>query len=152
MNLWAGDNKLTSEQEAAEKVKIKTNTFMPQKEEASRKKVIHSIVCRFFLINFYFWLCQFFSAVGGLSLVAASRGYSSFTAWASHCSGLSSQSTGSRVYRLQCLWHVGSVVVAPGLQSTGSTLVAHRLSCSMACGLFPDQGSDWCHLHYKADS
>ena len=89
MNLWAGDNKLTSEQEAAEKVKIKTNTFMPQKEEASRKRVIHSIVCRFFKINFYFWLCQFFSAVGRLSLVAASRGYSSFTAWASRCSGFS---------------------------------------------------------------
>ena len=48
MNLWAGDNKLTSEEEAAEKVKIKMNTFMPQKEEASRKRVIHSIVCRFF--------------------------------------------------------------------------------------------------------
>ena len=44
---------------------------------------------------------------------------------------------------------MGSVVVAPGLQGTGSTLVAHRLSCSTACGTFPDQGSNWCHLHLQ---
>ena len=30
-----------------------------------------------------------------------------------------------------------SVVAAPGLRSTGSTLVAPRLSCSEACGIFP---------------
>ena len=33
---------------------------------------------------------------------------------------------------LQQLWHVGSVVVARGLQSTGSVAVAHGLSCSVA--------------------
>ena len=89
MNLWAEDNKLTSKQEAAEKVKIKMNTFMPQKEAASRKRVIQSIVCRFFKFYFQFWLCQFSSAVGGLSLVAASRGYHLVSLWASHCSGFS---------------------------------------------------------------
>ena len=32
----------------------------------------------------------------------------------------------------------GSALAAPGLWSTGSVLVAHRLHCSEACGTFPD--------------
>ena len=35
-----------------------------------------------------------------------------------------------------------SGVAAPGLQSTGSGVVVHRLSCASACGIFPDQESD----------
>ena len=89
----------------------------------------------FFLINLfiYLWLCWVFVSVRGLSLVAASGGHSS-----SRCAGLSLsrplllQSTGSR--------HAGSVVVA------------HGLSCSTACGIFPDQGSNPCPLHWQADS
>ena len=53
---------------------------------------------------------------------------------------------------LQQLRHSGSVVVAHGLQSTGSVVVAHGLSCSAACGIFPDQGSNPCPLHWQADS
>ena len=34
----------------------------------------------------------------------------------------------------------GSVVVGCRLYSTGSVVGAHRLSCSAACGIFPDQG------------
>ena len=30
--------------------------------------------------------------------------------------------------------------------------MAHRLSCSMACGIFPDQGSNPCPLHWQAAS
>ena len=30
--------------------------------------------------------------------------------------------------------------------------MAHRLSCSVACGIFPDQGSNLCPLHWQADS
>ena len=41
---------------------------------------------------------------------------------------------------LQQLWHAGSVVVA------------HGLCCSTACGIFPDQGSNLCPLHWQADS
>ena len=29
----------------------------------------------------------------------------------------------------------------------GSAVVAHRLSCSMGCGIFRDQGSNLCPLH-----
>ena len=35
---------------------------------------------------------------------------------------------------------MGSVVVGPGPESTGSVVVARGLSCSMAYGIFPDQG------------
>ena len=47
-----------------------------------------------------------------------------------------------QAYGLQQLWHTGSVVVAHRLQSAVSVVVAHRLSCSVACGIFPDQGSN----------
>ena len=53
---------------------------------------------------------------------------------------------------LQQLWHVGSAVVARGFQSAGSAVVAHGLSCSVACGIFPDQGSNPCPLHWQVDS
>ena len=81
----------------------------------------------------YFWLCWVFVSVRGLSLVAASGGHSS-----SRCADLSLlrplllRSTGSR--------HAGSVVVA------------HGPSCSAVCGIFPDQGSNPCPLHWQADS
>ena len=51
---------------------------------------------------------------------------------------------------LQQLWHVGSVLVAHRLQSAGSVVVSHGLSCSVACGIFLDQGSDLCSLHWQA--
>ena len=36
--------------------------------------------------------------------------------------------------------------------STGSAVVAHGRSCSMACGILTDQGSNLCLLHWYADS
>lgn len=35
---------------------------------------------------------------------------------------------------------MGFIVAALRLQSTGSIVAAHELSCSMARGVFPDQG------------
>ena len=49
---------------------------------------------------------------------------------------------GLQVRWLQQLRHVGSVVVACGLQSSGSVAVAHGLNCSTTRGIFPDQGSN----------
>ena len=69
----------------------------------------------------------------GLSLVAASGGHSS-----SRCAGLS-------LLRPLLLRSTGS-------RRTGSVIVAHRPSCSTACGIFPDQGSNPCSLHWQADS
>ena len=34
----------------------------------------------------------------------------------------------------------------------GSVTVAHGPSCSATCGIFPDQGSNPCPLHWQADS
>ena len=89
----------------------------------------------FFFINLfiYFWLCWVFVSVQGLSLVVASRGHSS-----SRCAGLSL----SRPLLLQ----------STGSGRAGSVVVAHGPSCSLACGIFPDQGSNPCPLHWEADS
>ena len=46
----------------------------------------------------------------------------------------------------------GSAVVAPGLWSAGSVVAVHRLSCSAAFRVFPDQGSNPRLLHWQADS
>ena len=42
-----------------------------------------------------------------------------------------------------------SLVVASGGYSL---VVAHGLSCPMLCGIFPDQGSNQCTVHWQADS
>ena len=87
----------------------------------------------FFFFFFNLWLCWVFVSVRGLSLVVASGGHSS-----SRCAGLSLprplplRSTGSR--------------------RAGSAIVAHGPSCSAACGIFLDQGSNPCPLHWQADS
>ena len=39
-----------------------------------------------------------------------------------------------------------------GSRCAGSVVVAHGPSCSVACGVFPDQGSNPCPLHWQADS
>ena len=59
-----------------------------------------------------------------------------------------------------CVWASSSgllVVTAPlamegSLQVNGLRTVAHRLSCSEACGIFLDQGSNPFPLHQQADS
>ena len=92
-----------------------------------------------FFLNLFIFGCVVSSLLCGLSLVAASGGYSSL--W---CMGFSSrwllllQSTGSR--------HAGF------LCSAGSVVMAHGLSCSAACGIFLDWGSNLCPLHWQADS
>ena len=54
--------------------------------------------------------------------------------------------------RARALGTRASVVVARGLYSAGSVVVAHGLSCSVAHGIFPDQGSNRCSLHWQVDS
>ena len=88
---------------------------------------------KFIYLFIYFWLCWVFVSVRRLSPVAASGGYSS-----SWC-------TGFTLPWLLLLWSTGST-------HAGSVVVAHGLSCSAACGIFPDQGSNPCPLHWQADS
>ena len=81
----------------------------------------------------YFWLCWVFVSVRELSLVAVSGGHSS-----SRYAGLAL----SRPLLLQ----------STSSRRAGSVVVAHGPSCSAACGIFPDQGSNPCPLHWQADS
>ena len=39
-----------------------------------------------------------------------------------------------------------------GFQSTGSVFVLQGFSCSIACGIFPDQGLNPCPLHWQVDA
>ena len=87
----------------------------------------------FILFIFIFWLCWVFVSVRGLSLVAASGGHSS-----SRCAGLSLS------------WPL--LLRSTGSRRAGSVIVAHGPSCSAACGIFPDQGSNPCPLHWQANS
>ena len=79
-----------------------------------------------------FLACWVFVSVGGLSLVAVSRGHSS-----SRCTELS-------LSWPLLLWSTSS-------RRAGSVVVAHGPSCSAACGIFPDQGLNPCPLHWQAD-
>ena len=47
---------------------------------------------------------------------------------------------------------VASLVAEHGLQARGSVVVVHGLSCPVACGNFPKQGSNLYFLHWQADS
>ena len=69
----------------------------------------------------------------------------SCSAWASHCSGFS-------CCRVLPLGLMGLVVMIHGLQSPSSVVVAHRLSCPEACGVFLDQGLNPCPSYWQADS
>ena len=55
---------------------------------------------------------------------------------------------------LQCtsflLWWL--LLCSMGSRHMGSVVAAHGLSCSMACGIFLNQGSNPCPLHWQADS
>ena len=100
--------------------------------------IISSFVLFLFFKNFiylfiYLWLCCVFISLRGLSPVVASGGPSS-----SRCAGLSL----SRPLLLQ----------STGSRRAGSVIVAHGPSRSAACGIFPDQGSNPCPLHWQADS
>ena len=95
--------------------------------------ILKIFIYLFIYLFIYFWLHWVFVAVHGLSLVAASRGYSSL-----RCTGFSLQ-------WLLLLWSTGSR--RAGFSSCGS-----QAQLFMACGIFPDQGLNLCPLHWQADS
>ena len=45
-----------------------------------------------------------------------------------------------------------AAVEAPGLREWAQELWFADFSCSMLCGIFPDQGSNLCPLHWQVDS
>ena len=85
----------------------------------------------FWFLFIYLWLCWVFVAACGLSLewwVGAPLQL--------RCSGFSLR------------WLVAKHV----LETAGSGVAMHRLSCSVAWGVLLDQGSNLCSLHCQADS
>ena len=82
----------------------------------------------YLFIYLFIWLCWVFVSVRGLPLAAASGGHSS-----SRCVGLSLS------------WPL--LLRSTGSRCVGSVVVAHGPSCSAACRIFPDQGSNPCPLH-----
>ena len=97
-------------------------------------------------LNVYFCLHWIFTGALGLSLVAASEGCS-LVGVHGLLTVLASLIVG---HGLLCTWV--SVVAVNRLQSSGTLVVVPGLSCPAARGIFPDQGSNRCLLHCKADS
>ena len=97
---------------------------------------------QFLYLFSYFWLCWVFVASHGASLVAVGRGYSLVVVC--QLLLLLLWSTGSR--------YLDSVILVPRHQSVGSVVVVQGLSCSTARGIFLDQGSNPCPLHWQVDS
>ena len=89
--------------------------------------------------SFYFFFKFLFLAVLGLRFCA--RAFSSCSKWGHS----SSRCAGPSLSRPLLLRSMGS-------RRAGSAIVAHGPSCSAACGVFPDQGSNPCPLHWQADS
>ena len=122
------------------------------KIEANRTVYKYTLVSKFFFFKgfsflfiylfIYLFICLLFLSVlglrfvRGLSPVAASRGHSSSRCGdrsSSRCAGLSPP----RPLPLR----------GTGSRRAGSATVAHGPSRSVACGIFPDQGSNPCPLH-----
>ena len=99
-----------------------------KKERNSHNFFFFKLLAPLIIIYLFFWLCWVFVSVRGLPPAAASGGHSS-----SSCAGLSL----SRPLLLR----------STGSRRAGSVVVAHGPSCSAACGIFPDQGSNPCPLH-----
>ena len=89
----------------------------------------------FFFYNFYlfFWLCWVFAVACRLCLVAVSRGYSSFSAQASHCGGFSCgvwslvrrlSSCGAQAQLPCSMWYLPG----PGISPVSSALAARFLT------------------------
>ena len=83
-----------------------------------------------FFINLFIWLHWAFVAARVLSLAAGSGGYTIVT-------------------ERRLLIAVASLCGARALGSWASVVVARGLSCSTACGIFLDQGSNPCPLHWR---
>ena len=119
--------------------------------------IIYLFILIFFILIFFyfaiFWLHWVFVAAHGLSLQLRRAGDTLCCGvWASHCGGFS-------CCRARALGMRASVVAACELSSCGSWALEHRLSsCGAwaqllpACGIFPDQGSNPCPLHWQVDS
>ena len=126
---------------------------LPSSEQREGTGKLQFLVGWFFIFHFWWLFKKFIFGWAGSSLLW--RLFLSCSEWelfpsccvqASHFSRFSLRTMGLRVGE----W--ASVIAVPGLDSTGSIVVAHGLSCSEACGIFLDQGSNPRLLHWQVDS
>ena len=130
-------------------IKSETRPFLPKWRDAQPKllgwrwylpKVSHEFQRPYTVLSFI-WLCWVLIAFH----CGKWRPLSRSGVWASRCTGFS-----CGAWVLGCEG-VGGSLQLPGC-STGSVVVAHRLSCSAACGVLLDQGLNLYLLHWQADS
>ena len=90
-----------------------------------------------------------FGCVGSLLLWGIS---SSCSAQIPHCRGFSC--CGAQALGCADFSSCGNVLNSCGSRAldSGSIAVTHRFRCSAACGIFLDQGSNLCLLHWQMDS
>ena len=96
---------------------------------------VHWLIQFFFFFNI-FYILFFYLFIGCIVSLLLRTGFSLWwllllQSMGSRCAGFSSCGARALEHRL----------------SAGSVAVAHGLSCSAACGIFPDQGSNPCPLH-----
>ena len=103
-----------------------------------------SLIFKFLKILFTYG-CAGLPCCMGFSLVSASGGLCRYSVWTSRWGGFS-------CCRAQALGHMGPVLAAPRLQSTGLVVVPQGLSCPEAWGIFLAQGLNLCLLHWQSDS
>ena len=101
---------------------------------ASEIEMLPCNTCAFFFFNIYLFLAA-------LGLCYCARAFSRCSEW-----GLLFAAVRG------LLIAVAFLVTDHGLQSTALVVVVHGLSCFAACGIFLDQGSNPCSLHWQMDS
>ena len=106
---------------------------MPYGQPLPRRSKSGPSYSLFHYFHFIYWLCRVFVAAWAFSSCSERGLLFGYGARASHHSGFS----GCRG------WALGA---------WASVVLAHGLSCSTACGILPDQGSNPCLLHWQVDS
>ena len=111
----------------------------------SQRYVAMTVTILLKTVLFIYWLCWVFVVAQAFSSRGERRLLSSCSAQASQCGGFS------------CCW--AQSPRGTGFGSHGSQVLEHRLNsrdtqlcCSMACGIFPDQGSSPGLPHLQVNS
>ena len=94
---------------------------------------------------FLLWLCWVF--IASQSCLVAEGGVCRLAAVCRRLTAVTSLAAEHKLEGTQT-----SVAAASGLESIGSVVMAHELGCFTACGIFPDQRSNLCLLHWQVDS
>ena len=118
------------------------------------------VCCGYFVFQIRVFKIYFIFGCAGSSLLCTGslqlwRAGATSYLWhrASHCDGFFSCGAQAPGAWASVVVVRGPLVVAHGPQSVqASVIVVHGLSSSVACGIFQDQGSNPCPLHWQANS